>query len=86
MPSLFLAPIGGVIVDRAAKRHMLIATQTGLAIQAAILGLLTIHGIVQLYQIILLAIIAGVLMAIDMPAPNSVCSPIVSRRARDSAS
>ena len=85
MPSLFLAPIGGVMVDRHAKRQILLVTQGGLAFQAAVLGFLTVSGSVRLYQIILLAILAGVLMAMDTPARLAFVQEMVGKDDLDNA-
>ncbi|MFH1012049.1 MAG: MFS transporter [bacterium] len=85
MPSLFLASIGGVMVDRHTKKKVLLITQCGMAIQAAALGLLTVSGAFRLYQIILLAAVAGVLMAIDMPARLAFVREIVGRDDIDNA-
>ena len=43
-PSLLLGLWGGVLADRSNKRRLLFATQTGLAIVALLLGLLTVTG------------------------------------------
>jgi len=85
MPSLFLSSIGGVFVDRYAKRKTLLATQGGLALQAATLGILTVSGVVQLYQIILLAILAGILMAMDIPARLAFVQEMVGEDDLDNA-
>jgi len=85
MPSLFLASVGGVIVDRHVKRRLLLLTQGGMVVQAAALGFLTISGTIQLYQIILLAGVAGVLMAIDMPARLSFMREMVGKDDLDNA-
>lgn len=85
IPSLFLASIGGVIVDRYDKRKMLLWTQGGLALQALILGVLTIAGSIQLYQIILLAVVAGVLMAIDIPTRLAFVRELVGKDDLDNA-
>lgn len=85
MPSLFLASIGGVIVDRHVKRRLLLLTQGGMVVQSAALGFLTINGTIQLYQIILLAGVAGILVAIDMPARLSFIHDMVGKDDLDNA-
>ena len=85
MPSLFLSSIGGVLVDRYDKRWLLIISQSGMAIQAAILGFLTVSGVVQLYQIIILAVLMGLMMAMDTPARLAFIREMVGKDDLDNA-
>ena len=55
LPVLLLAPYGGVIADRLDKRKLMIALQSAMGIQALILGLLTVTGLVRVWEIGLLA-------------------------------
>src|SRR5215470_5385551 len=50
----FIAPFGGVIADRVDRRRMLIWTQSLSMAQAILLAVLTLSGVVQVWQIILL--------------------------------
>lgn len=77
IPILFLSLFGGVIVDRFSKRKILIFTQTASMILAFILGLLTIFKIIQVWEIIFLAFLLGVVNAIDSPARQSYVIELV---------
>ncbi len=70
-PSLLLSPFGGVLADRGDKRKLLIATQTAIALLALLLGLLDLSGAVRLWQVYLVALVLGVVAAIDMPVRQS---------------
>ena len=70
-PSLLLSPFGGVLADRGNKRKLLIATQTAIALLALLLGLLDLSGAVRLWQVYLVALVLGVVAAIDMPVRQS---------------
>jgi MFS family permease len=78
-PSLLLAPLGGVLADRVDKRRLLLATQSIAALQAAVLFGLTVTGVVQIWQIQLLALALGFVNAIDMPVRQSFAADLVPR-------
>ncbi len=70
-PSLLLSPYGGILADRGDKRKLLIATQTSIALLAVLLGLLDLGGVVQLWHVYLIALLLGLVAAIDMPVRQS---------------
>ena len=71
LPSLLFGLWGGVLADRYDKRKLLLATQTGLALVALILGVLDVTGIVQYWQVLVLALALGLVSAIDSPVRQS---------------
>jgi MFS family permease len=68
LPVLLLAPYGGVIADRVDKRRLMIVLQSAMGLQAVILGVLTITGVVQLWEIGVLAVVLGLNNAFEAPA------------------
>jgi MFS family permease len=78
-PALVLGLWGGVIADRGNKRRILFATQSGLALVALLLGLLDVTGIVQYWHVLALALVLGVVSAIDMPVRQSFVVEMVGR-------
>ena len=71
LPSLLFGLWGGLLADRYDKRRLLLATQTGLALVALILGVLDVTGIVQYWQVLVLALALGLVSAIDSPVRQS---------------
>ena len=71
LPVLFLAPYGGVVADRVDKRRLMIALQSAMGVQALILGVLTVTGNVQLWEIGFLAVVLGLNNAFENPARQS---------------
>jgi MFS family permease len=71
LPVLVLGPYGGVIADRVDKRRMMIALQSAMGVQALILGVLTVTGEVEYWQIGILAAILGLNNAFENPARQS---------------
>ena len=77
LPSLLFGLWGGVLADRYDKRKLLLATQTGLALVALILGVLDVTGIVQYWQVLLLALLLGLVSAVDSPVRQSFAVEMV---------
>jgi MFS family permease len=71
LPVLFLGPYGGVIADRVDKRKLMVVLQGMMGLQALVLGLLTITGAVQLWEIGALAVLLGLNNAFENPARQS---------------
>lgn len=71
LPVLLLGPYGGVIADRVDKRRLMVALQSAMGVQALIIGVLTLTGEVQYWQIGVLAAILGLGNAFESPARQS---------------
>lgn len=76
-PHLLLLPVTGFVADRLDRRKLLLATQAGMGALALLLGLLTIGGVVQLWQVYLLAFVQGCITAFDSPARQAFVSELV---------
>jgi MFS family permease len=77
LPVLLLGPYGGVIADRVDKRRMMIALQSAMGLQALALGLLSVTGVVQVWQIGVLAALLGLNNAFENPARQSFMMELV---------
>src|SRR6266478_4594101 len=75
---LFLSPIGGLIADRYQRRWVVVATQTTSMLLAFVLAVLTLWGHVQLWQILAVAGLQGIINAIDVPTRQALVSEIVN--------
>jgi MFS family permease len=78
-PSLLFGMWGGVLADRGDKRKLLLATQTGLAMVALLLGLLDIGGVVQYWHVLVLATALGFVAAVDTPIRQSFVIEMVGK-------
>jgi len=79
IPSLLISPWGGVVVDRVNKRNLLVITQASAMVLAFILAALTFAGVVQVWEIIALAALMGVVNAFDGPARQAFVVEMVGR-------
>lgn len=79
LPVLFLSLFVGALLDRFNKRHVLICTQSTLAVIASLFAFLVITGQIQYWHILILASIQGVVAAIDMPTRQSFMIEMVGK-------
>ena len=77
VPVLILAPYAGVVADRMDKRRMIIAVQAVMAVLALILGILTVTGGVELWEVYVLAAALGIATAFDNPTRQAFVREIV---------
>lgn len=80
IPSLFVTPIAGVIIDRWYKRRILIITQIFAMLQAFVLAVLVLTNNIQVWHIVFLSIFLGVINAFDMPARQSFVVDMVEKK------
>ena len=78
-PSLFLAPLGGVLADRVDKRRTLVAVNLVAMTQASVLFLLALTGAVEIWHVFLLALVAGFVNAVEMPVRQAFVAELVPR-------
>jgi MFS family permease len=79
IPTWLFMAYGGVFADRASRRRVLIATQSGMMVLAFILAALTFLGLIQPWHIVLLAFLLGVANAFDAPARHAFVPEMVPR-------
>ncbi|MBD2676962.1 MULTISPECIES: MFS transporter [Nostoc] len=80
IPSFFLAPFGGVFVDRFSRYRTLIGTQILAMIQSLTLAALALTGVIQVWQIIALSLFQGFINALDAPARQAFVPELVESR------
>ncbi|HOP62668.1 MAG TPA: MFS transporter [Spirochaetota bacterium] len=67
IPVFLLAPVSGVIGDRFNRRKILLAVQCASMVQASVLAVITLTGIVQPWHLIFLTFLLGVINAFELP-------------------
>ncbi len=77
LPVLLVAPYGGVVADRVDKRRLMVALQSAMGVQALVLGVLTVTGAVQVWEIGVLAALLGLNNAFENPARQSFMMEMV---------
>ncbi len=79
LPILLLGAWAGVVADRLDKRKLLIFTNASSAVLSLFLGLLTVTGVVTLWMVIVVALLLGVVTALDNPARQTFTMEMVGR-------
>jgi MFS family permease len=77
LPFLLLAPWTGLIADRFAKRRVLLLTQSMLALNSLVLGVLAVTGSAQLWHVYVAALLQGITTAVDNPARQAFVAEMV---------
>lgn len=79
IPIFLLSLFGGVLADRLNKRNILILTQTIFMVLAFILAVLTQNKLITPAQIMIIALLNGIVMAFDAPARQAVVVELVGK-------
>ena len=79
VPVMIFGLFGGLLADALPKRQTAFATQAVMMTLAAILAVLTLSGVVEVWMIVVLALLLGCANAIDMPVRQSFVVEIVGR-------
>lgn len=77
LPSLVASPFAGVIIDRVHKLKALILTQSLFMIEALVLAVLTLTGVIQIWQIVVLSVLMGLTNAMDIPLRQAIVVKLV---------
>ncbi|OOG51548.1 MFS transporter [Rhodanobacter sp. C01] len=76
-PQVLLLPLTGFAADHLDRRKLLLATQAAMGILALGLGILTVSGLVQLWEVYGFAFLLGCVTAFDSPARQTFVSELV---------
>jgi MFS family permease len=80
IPTLFITPFAGVLVDRMDRRRILVLTQFASLLQSALLAILTFTDVITVTQIIWLQVVQGVINSFDTPARQAFVSEMIEDR------
>jgi MFS family permease len=80
IPTVLLLPWGGVVSDRVNRRNLLIWTNVVSAILAFTLAALVLSDKVQVWQIVVVSALSGVLQALMVPASTSILPTLVGEK------
>ena len=79
IPVFLVAPIGGITADRVNRHRVVIATQVASMILAFTLAALTLTNKIEVWHIIVLAALLGVVNAFDIPGRQSFLVDMVGK-------
>ena len=78
IPTLFLAPVAGVFVDRWDRHRVLLVTQVLSMLQSLALAVLALAGIITVAEVLALQVFQGVINAFDTPARQALVVEMVT--------
>ena len=81
IPTLFLAPVAGVFVDRWDRHRVLVVTQVLSMLQSLALAVLALAGIITVGEVLVLQLLQGVINAFDTPARQAFVVSMIEDRA-----
>jgi MFS family permease len=85
IPVFLVAPIGGLAADRFPRRRILVATQCSAMALALLLAFLTLTGRIELWHVLVLGGLLGVVNAFDIPGRQAFVVEMVGRKDLPSA-
>ena len=79
IPMIVLTPFGGAIADRFPRIRLLWIVQILYITASAILSIIVITGVVQVWMLVVYSFINGVVLAVDSPTRHALLPDIVTR-------
>jgi MFS family permease len=76
----FLSPLAGSIIDRYSRHLILVVTQTISMLRSLLLAFLTLSHLLNIWQLIILSFIQGVINAIDLPARQAFLPEMIEKK------
>jgi MFS family permease len=83
VPTFFLAPVAGVLVDRWNRHRLLVVTQAVSLVQSALLAVVAFHGepgLATIGAVLALAVCQGLVNSFDMPGRQAFLVEMVNRK------
>jgi len=85
LPVMVLALVGGVVADRVPRHRLLVVTQSLALVLALAFGALVGTGLIQLWQVYIIALLSGIVTAIDAPVRQAFAVELVGPEDRANA-
>jgi MFS family permease len=80
IPTFLLAPVAGVLSDRWNRRRIILITQCSSLLQASVLAALVLTDHIQIWQLIVLSLVLGLINSFDWPVRHAYLVDMVERK------
>jgi MFS family permease len=80
IPTFLLSPLAGVVSDKYSKYKVLLITQIASLVQALILALLALTGVMEIWHLVVLSVVLGCIGAFDVPSRHSFVIEMVEKK------
>ncbi|MCA9831128.1 MAG: MFS transporter [Dehalococcoidia bacterium] len=85
MSPFLIAPIGGVISDRFERRAVALVSRSATLVVVAVLLFLALAGLMEVWMVISLALLQGLVRSVQMPADQALIANVVPATERGNA-
>jgi MFS family permease len=85
VPTILLSMIGGVLADRFDRQRILLITQSVIMAASLALAILTLAGVITVWQILLITFLSSIFFAVDNPTRQALVPDLVGRERVTSA-
>jgi len=79
IPAFILTPFTGVLTDRHNRHRIMLMTQVFYLLQALTIALLVLFNLIEVWHIIALSIVHGIISAFDAPARQSLVVDLIEK-------
>lgn len=83
IPLFVVAPFAGVLADKSNRHKLLLYTQSLALVQALVLSILVFTNVIQIWQLIILSMVLGIINAFDMPIRQSFIVEMIDNKKED---
>ena len=80
IPLLIVSPFAGVLIDRYSKMRIVMTAQALAMLQALLLAFLVLSGRIEIWHIITLSLVLGVINAFDIPGRQSFYVNLIDKK------
>ncbi len=80
IPTLVIAPFGGLLADRWNRHRMVVVTQILSMVQALVLAFLVLTGSIAVWHVIVLSLFLGFINALDIPIRQAFVVDMIENR------
>jgi MFS family permease len=79
LPRVLFSAFGGAVVDRSDRKTIFVITQSAFVIMALFLGVMQHWGLIQVWQLLLVSSLTGLLVSFEQPVRQSILHDLVPR-------
>ena len=80
IPSFLFSPLAGVLADRWDRRRLLLWTQALAMVQASLLASFVLTGLIQVWHLVALSCLLGIINAFDIPVRQAFVVEMVEKK------
>jgi MFS family permease len=77
MSPYLLAPLGGIVADRAERRLLVRFTRLGAFAVTFVLFLLAVTGVIEVWMVVALALVQGLVRSVELPADQALLANVI---------